>query len=42
MYRFLLYMWIMRKINKDFLQEQVEKGRISQEEYKSIISSTHF
>ena len=32
MYNFLLNMWIMRKIDEDYLQGQVTRGRITSDE----------
>lgn len=39
MYKFLLNMWIMRKVDEAYLQAQVAKGRITQEEYNMIIAT---
>lgn len=39
MYQFLLNMWIMRRIDEGYLQIQVHKGRITQQEYEMIIST---
>lgn len=39
MYQFLLNMWIMRRIDEVYLQGQVSKGRITQQEYEMIIAT---
>lgn len=39
MYNFLLNMWIMRRIDETYLQAQVSKQRISQQEYEMIIAT---
>lgn len=39
MYQFLLNMWIMKRIDEDYLQLQVSKGRITQTEYEMIIAT---
>jgi len=39
MYQFLLNMWIMGRIDEAFLQTQVTKGRITQEEYEKIVAT---
>lgn len=36
MYNFLLNMWIMRKIDEDYLQGQVTRGRITADEMMMI------
>lgn len=36
MYNFLLNMWIMRKIEEDYLQGQVARGRITSNEMMMI------
>lgn len=36
-YGFLLNMWIMNRIDEAYLQGQVAKGRITQDEYEMII-----
>lgn len=38
-YTFLLNMWIMRKIDEDYLQGQVDRKRISLEEKQMIIAT---
>lgn len=38
-YTFLLNMWIMRKIDEIYLDGQVTKGRISEDEKKMIIAT---
>lgn len=39
MYGFLLNMWIMNRIDETYLQGQMTKGRINQEEYEMIIAT---
>ena len=39
MYVFLLNMWIMKRIDETYLQEQVTKGRITQQEYDMITAT---
>jgi len=39
MYQFLIYMWIMKRIDEAFLQTQVAKGRITQQEYDMITAT---
>lgn len=39
MYQFLLNMWIMGKIDESYLDIQVEKGRITEEEKDMIIAT---
>lgn len=39
MYDFLLNMWIMWKVNDEQLQIMVTKGKITTEEYQTIIST---
>lgn len=39
MYGFLLNMWIMKKVDEVYLQVQVTKGRIIQQEYEMIIAT---
>lgn len=39
MYQFLLNMWVMGRITEEGLQLQVDKGRISQNEYDMIIAT---
>jgi hypothetical protein len=39
MYQFLLNMWVMGRIDETFLQGQVTKGRITQQEYEMIIAT---
>lgn len=41
MYQFLLNMWIMGRVDKEYLQKRVAKEQITQEEYEKIISSPH-
>ena len=38
-YTFLLNMWIMRKIDEDYLQARVAKVQITQKEYEMIIAT---
>jgi len=39
MYAFLLNMWIMKRIDETYLQAQVTKGRITQQEYDMITAT---
>lgn len=39
MYNFLLNMWIMKKVNEEYLQNRVSKGQITQDEYEMIIAT---
>lgn len=39
MYNFLLNMWIMKKVNEEYLQKRVSKGQITQKEYEMIIAT---
>jgi hypothetical protein len=39
MYVFLLNMWIMKRIDETYLQAQVTKGRITQQEYDMITAT---
>lgn len=39
MYNFLLNMWIMKRINEEYLQKRVSKGQITQDEYEMIIAT---
>lgn len=39
MYQFLLNMWIMKRVDETYLQGQVTKGRITQQEYEMIIAT---
>lgn len=39
MYGFLLNMWIMKKVDEAYLQIQVQRGRITQEEYEMIVAT---
>lgn len=38
-YTFLLNMWIMRKVDESYLQGQVDRKRITEEEKQMIIST---
>ena len=38
-YTFLLNMWIMRKVDEDYLQGQVDRKRISSEEKQMIVAT---
>ena len=38
-YQFLLNMWIMRRIDEEYLKGQVARGHITQEEYEMIIAT---
>jgi hypothetical protein len=39
MYAFLLNMWIMKKVDEEYLKVQVVKRRITQEEYDMIVAT---
>lgn len=39
MYQFLLNMWIMRKVNEEYLQARVSKEQVTQQEYEMIIAT---
>ena len=39
MYNFLLNMWVMKKVNEEYLQKRVSKGQITQDEYEMIIAT---
>ncbi|WP_275266277.1 hypothetical protein [Calorimonas adulescens] len=39
MHEFLKNMWVMKRIDEIFLQTQVTKGRITQQEYEIIIAT---
>lgn len=39
MYNFLLNMWIMKRINEEYLQKRVAKGQITQDEYEMIVAT---
>lgn len=39
MYGFLLNMWIMKRVDENYLQGQVTKGRITQQQYEEIIAT---
>ena len=39
MYNFLLNMWIMKKVNEEYLQKRVSKGQITHDEYEMIIAT---
>ena len=38
-YPFLLNMWIMGRINDEYLRGQVARGHITQEEYEMILAT---
>lgn len=38
MYTFLKNMWIMKKLDEAYLQVQLAKGRITQEEYCAVVA----
>ena len=38
-YTFLLNMWIMKKVDEKYLQGQVDRGRITDEEKQMIMST---
>lgn len=39
MYQFLLNMWILRKINEDYLTRMVEKRYLTEEEKQMILAT---
>jgi len=39
MYAFLLNMWIMKRVDEEYLQGQVSRARITQQEYEMIIAT---
>lgn len=39
MYNFLLNMWVMNKIDEDYLTSQVLKTRITEDEKQTIINT---
>jgi len=39
MYQFLLNMWVMKRIDEAYLQVQLAKGRITQQEYDMIVAT---
>lgn len=39
MYAFLLNMWMMKRVDEAFLQQQVTRGFIRQDEYEMIIAT---
>lgn len=39
MYNFLLNMWIMKKVDEQYLQARVTKGQITQQEHEMIIAT---
>lgn len=39
MYNFLLNMWIMKKVDEEYLQKRVAKRQITQEEYEMIVAT---
>lgn len=39
MYQFLLNMWIMRRIDEDYLNQVTEIGRITEEERDMILAT---
>lgn len=42
MYQFLLNMWLMNRIDSNFLQFQVDRGRISKLEMDMILATPQF
>jgi hypothetical protein len=42
MYDFILMQWLLKKLNKDNLQNCVDKGFISEEQMDVIISNIQF
>ena len=41
MFNFLKDMWVMGRINEDYLKKRVEKKQITQEEYDKIVAMPH-
>lgn len=39
MYKFLLNMWVIKRIDETYLQARVTKGQITQQEYEMIVST---
>jgi membrane peptidoglycan carboxypeptidase len=39
MYKYLLNQWILRKIDETYLTMMVNKGRITQEQYNTIVAT---
>lgn len=39
MYNFLLNMWIMKKVDEEYLQKRVAKKQIAQQEYEMIVAT---
>jgi len=39
MYNFLLNMWVMGKLDESYLQVQVNKGRLTEQEYEMIVAT---
>lgn len=39
MYKFLLNMWVMKRIDETYLQARVTKGQITQQEYEMIVDT---
>lgn len=42
MYGFFLNMWIMKRIDETYLQGQLDKGRITQEEFEMILATPQY
>lgn len=40
MYNFLLSMWINKRIDQDYLDEKVAKGRITEQEQAMVLSTS--
>lgn len=38
-YQFYLNMWIMKKVDATYLQSKVTAGRITQDEYNTIVAT---
>jgi len=38
-YPFLLNMWVMRRLNETYLEGQVRRNHITQEEYEMIVAT---
>lgn len=39
MFEFLKNMWIMRRVDEEYLQARVTKKQITQEEYEQIVNT---
>lgn len=39
MYQFILYMWILGKVDDDFIEMQYSKGRLTEKEKHRILAT---